>query len=350
MKTKINSEKAGNISNNQVYRYILTNDFGLHVSVLNFGGIIEKLIIPDREGEETDIVLGYKDVGLYEFNPRYYGGIIGRFANRISNATFDLGDKTYILAANLGQHHLHGGMRGFIKHFWNVEILENGIRLDRVSPHMEEGFPGALHVTVDYVLQESELQIHYAAKTNKTTIVNLTNHCYFNLNGEGRNTIENHFIKIESDQILSLNADLIPTGNYLNVAHTSFDFNNASTLLERLNKLSHPQLRVANGYDHTFVLQEDANLKLATTAYSPSTGIELKVLTTEPGVQFYCGDFTGKKEISKSGSEYAGRAAFCLETQHFPDSPNQLHFPSTILHPDQEFQSKTIYRFNVRPK
>jgi len=334
-------------SSTELTKYVIKNNANMEIEVLNLGGVISKVLVPDKQNNQVDVVLGFQDFEDYRSNPPYFGCIVGRYGNRIAGSSFNLDHHNYPLTPNLGPHNLHGGIQGFHKHFWTVKKINNGLELSRPSPHLEEGFPGNLDVTVQYILtDQNQLIINYLATTDKPTHVNLTNHSYFNLNGAGGHDIKNHQIKIDADYITAVDAELIPTGDFLHVAHTPFDLR-ASILLEEAMSKQHPYFAHTGSFDHNWVIQEEAgSLKEVAQVSSDLTGIQMRVLTTEPGIQLYCGDFDHGQFLGKHGQPYLGRAAFCLETQHHPDSPNQPHFPSTVLRPGEVYKSQTIYAFN----
>jgi aldose 1-epimerase len=330
--------------------FTLTNQHGLQAAITNYGGIVVSLLVPDRHARLADVVLGFDSLDGYLAGHPYFGAIIGRYGNRIANARFTLDGITYSLAANNGPHHLHGGIRGFDKAVWNVVTASrNLLRLSHLSPDGDEGYPGALRVEVTYTLTPAnELRIDYVATTDKPTVVNLTNHSYFNLAGQGRTDVLLHQVKFHADYFTPVGAGLIPTGELRPVRGTPFDFTTFRTIGERINAPDE-QIRFGGGYDHNFVLRSrGGSLALAAEVYEPTSGRVMEVLTTEPGMQFYTGNFLDGSIRGKSGKPYGKRAAFCLETQHFPDSPNQPSFPSTVLRPGQQFQSTTVYRFSAR--
>lgn len=333
--------------------YTLTSPGGVEARITNYGGIIVSLKTPDRNGRLGDIVLGYDDLGGYLIKTPYFGAIVGRYGNRIGGASFRLseGGPLYTLAANNGRNSLHGGRVGFDKKVWKArtESGADGVALilEYLSPDGEEGFPGNLAVTVTYTLTNGgDLRIDYSAKTDKETVVNLTNHTYFNLAGEG--TVLDHEVTLNADRFTPVNSELIPTGELREVRGTAFDFLKPHRIGERIDS-TEEQIVFGKGYDHNFVLNKPAGtLGKVATVYEAKTGRVLEVMTTEPGVQFYTGNVLDGSITGKGGRVYNRRAAFCLETQHFPDSPNKPGFPSVRLRSGETFQSQTIFRFSAR--
>ena len=318
--------------------YTLTNSLGFEVSITNYGGAITSLKTPDRYGCFGDIVLGFETLEEYVRNPRYFGALIGRHANRIARGMFSLNGANYQLPQNNGVNHLHGGFKGFDKRDWTARPDENALHLTYLSKDGEEGYPGNLNAFVDYTLVDNELRVDYRATTDRETIVNLTNHSYFNLRGEG--TILGHELRLNADYFTPVGADLIPTGEINPVAGTSMDFRNS--------KVIGTDLDAAGGYDHNFVLNDyDGLMKSALRLYEPSTGRVLEVLTTQPGMQFYSGNFLDGSLVGRNGVKYVKYAGLCLEPQHFPDAPNHSNFPSTVLRPGEEYKQSTVYRFSV---
>ena len=349
----ISTQPFGETEAGPVTKYTLENAGGMQVSVINQGGIITEIVVPDREGHMDDVVLGFESLGGYlEENP-YFGAFIGRYGNRIAEGRFELGGKQYSLPVNNGPNSLHGGLRGFDKKYWTATPLEEndrvGVRLTGTSPDGEEGYPGTLTVTVHYWLDnDNALTLEYRAETDEATPVNLTNHSYFNLRGAGNGNILGHELMIAADQFTPVDETLIPTGELHPVEGTPFDFRQPTAIGERIDA-DNEQIRFGGGYDHNFVLDGSGEgLRQVATVYEPTTGRTLEVATTEPGVQFYSGNFLDGSNIGKGGTPYALRSGFCLETQHFPDSPNQPGFPATILQPGESYASTTVYRFGVR--
>ena len=330
--------------------FVLKNSHGMQVAITNLGGRVVSILVPGKEGKLIDVALGYERVSSYlKPNEPYFGALIGRYGNRIGNAQFDLEGTGYKLRANNGPATLHGGPSGFHARVWDATIQnEYTLELAYFSKDGEEGFPGNLTTKVVYTLTEDNaIKIDYTATTDKTTVVNLTNHTYFNLNGEGSGDINDHVLKINALKFTPVDASLIPTGELADVAGTPFDFTKPTAIGERV-QADDSQLKFAGGYDHNFVLIGDANLKQAAVVTGPKAGITMEVLTTEPGMQFYGGNFLdGKENDGKGQKAYPFRNGFCLETQHFPDSPNKPSFPATTLKPGELYSTTTIYKFSV---
>ena len=350
----ISQEDFGKLPTGEsIQKYTMTNANGMVVSVINYGGIITNLEVPDKNGKIADVVLGFNSLEGYLTPPPYFGAIIGRFGNRIANGKFSLDGTEYELAQNDGQNHLHGGNKGFDKVVWEVTTITNAnsvaLQLHYLSKDMEEGYPGNLNTTVTYTLtNDNALKVNYKANTDKKTVVNLTQHSYFNLSGDFSKDILGQQISINADTFLPVDATLIPTGEFKEVAGTPFDFTQAKTIGKQINQ-DNEQLKRGLGYDHCWVLNREADgLSLAATAYDPASGRFMEVFTTEPGIQFYSGNFLDGTLKSKSGGTYAKRSGFCLETQHYPDSPNQENFPSVVLNPDQTYTSETTFKFSVK--
>ena len=326
--------------------YSLT-DGKIEVRITNYGGIVVSLRTPDRNGKIDDVVLGYDSFDGYIANPAYFGAIIGRYANRIAHGTFQLDGKTYHVPKNDGDNALHGGIHGFNKVVWTAREIKDGIELSYVSPDGDQGFPGALTTTVRYSLEGSTLRIEYSATTDKDTVLNLTNHSYFNLAGQGKGEVLAHVVKIDASKITPVDSSLIPTGELKPVDGTPFDFRTPHAIGERI-EANDSQLKFGLGYDENFVLNHpDGQLSEAAEVYEPTTGRILKVLTDQPGLQLYSGNHLDGSITGKGGVVYKPRFAFCLETQHFPDSPNHANFPSTELKPGQKFHSITEYQFSA---
>jgi len=328
--------------------YTLTNQNGLEARITNYGGIVVSLKTPDRRGVMADIVLGFDTLSGYLTSPSpYFGALIGRYGNRIGHARFTLDGVEYKLAANNGANALHGGLRGFNKVVWTPrELPDGGLELTYLSKDGEEGYPGNLKVIVAYHLTDAnELRIDYAATTDKDTVLNLTNHSYFNLKGAGNGDILDHLVTLNADRFTPVDAGLIPTGELRSVAGTPFDFRKPAAIGARIEQ-NDEQLKLGKGYDHNFVLNKNgAAPSLAARVEESSSGRVLEVLTDQPGVQFYTSNNLDGTIKGAAGKAFGHRGALCLETQHFPDSPNHPKFPSTLLKPGQQFHSATIYRF-----
>lgn len=332
--------------------FILKNNQGLTLAITNYGGRFVSLLVPDKDGKLRDVVVGFNSVADYvNSTEAYFGATIGRFGNRIANSQFSLDGKEYKLFTNNGPNTLHGGKKGYQAVVWDAHQLNDStLELTYLSKDGEEGFPGNLNVKVTYGLTDNnEVTMNYEATTDKKTIVNLTNHAFFNLNGEGSGTVNNHLLQINADQFTPVDSTLIPTGKLEPVAGTPFDFTKLTAIGSRLDTASSTQLKYGNGYDHNFVLKgNNGSIKHAATAIGDQSGIVMDVYTQEPGIQFYGGNFMQSKNTFKGGSKDDFRTAFCLETQHFPDAPNQPTFPSTILIPGQTYKTSSIYKFSVR--
>jgi aldose 1-epimerase len=364
----ISKAPFGTADGKAVDRYTLANR-SMSVSILTYGGIIQELWAPDRRGRLANITLGYKDIEGYTVgrgdppvaNPSYFGGIIGRYGNRIGGATFNLDDTTYTLDANNGPNSLHGGVKGFDKYVWDAETIERrrvvGLRLTRTSAEGEgcatpatcTGYPGNLKVQVDYTLdRRNNLRIDYKATTDKATVVNLTNHAYWNLEGEGTGTIYDHRLKLNADKFTPVDSTLIPTGELRSVFGTPFDFTTPHAIGERIRE-DDEQLRFGQGYDHNWVLNrdDDTGLVRAARLRDPDSGRVLTMSTTEPGIQFYSGNFLDGTLYGTSGRAYRQGDGLALETQHFPDSPNKPDFPSTTLRPGETYSTTTNLRFSA---
>ncbi|MGA8867493.1 MAG: aldose epimerase family protein [Candidatus Sulfotelmatobacter sp.] len=345
--TRVTKQPFGQTSEGTSVDLYTLSDGKIEARIITYGGIIVSLRAPDRDGKLDDVVLGYDSLDPYFTNPAYFGAIIGRYANRIAHGTFQLDGKTYSIPKNNGDAALHGGTRGFNKVVWTAREIKDGIELTYVSKDGEEGFPGTLTTTVRYILHRSALRIEYSATTDKDTVLNLTNHSYFNLAGQGRGDVLGHVARINASRYTPVDSSLIPTGELRPVQGTPFDFRTAHAIGERI-KAADPQLQLAHGgYDHNFVLDHPGRLTEAAEVYEPASGRILKVLTTEPGVQLYTGNFLDGSITGKNGHAYGKHSAFCLETQHFPDSPNHPSFPTTELKPGQTFHSVTVFQFDA---
>ena len=331
----------------------LHNGNGIEIRVATLGGLITALRTPDRDGQFDDIVLGHDALTGYFPNPTYFGVLVGRYANRIARGRFTLDGATSTLATNDGPNHLHGGRKGWDQAVWRAEPFQNasgaGVVLRHTSPDGDEGYPGAVTAEVTYTLNDrNELRVDYRATTDKPTVINLTQHSYFNLAGARAADVLGHELLINADRFTPVDETLIPTGELAPVAATPFDFNVATPIGARIAQPD-VQLQRGRGYDHNFVLTRQGDgLSLAARVHEPTTGRTLEISTTEPGLQFYSGNFLDGTIKGKGGRAYTHRSGFCLETQHFPDSPNQAAFPSTVLRPGQTYQSTTVFTFGVR--
>jgi aldose 1-epimerase len=350
---KIAQQSFGKTSDGKaVSLYTLTNARGAQAQITNYGGIVTALRVPDRKGRLGDVVLGYSNLGDYVKNNPYFGAIIGRYGNRIAKARFTLDGKTYKLAKNNGPNSLHGGTRGFDKRVWTARPMRRrgavGLELRYFSPNGEEGFPGNVTTRVTYWLtNQNELRVDYRAVTDRNTVLNLTHHSYFNLAGAGNGDILTHRLMINADSLTPVDSTLIPIGKLQSVAGTPFDFRRSTAIGARI-KQNNQQLKYGNGYDHNFVLNHSGrSLVRAARVYEPTSGRVMEVYTTEPGLQFYSGNFLDGKNIGKGGKPYNFRYGFCLEAQHFPDSPNQKAFPTTQLKPGQTYRQTTTYKFSA---
>jgi aldose 1-epimerase len=330
--------------------YTMRNGKGAEMKVMNYGGIIVSLLIPDRDGKPVDVLLGYDSLDAYVKSNPFFGSLVGRYGNRIGKGKFTLDGKVYDLVKNNNGNHLHGGTKGFDKVFWTIEEQEANdgvaLKLTYLSKDMEEGYPGNLNTEIIYTLTEDNtIKFDYKATTDKKTIVNLTQHAYFNLNG-GKSDILSHELILNADRFVAVDENLIPTGELKPVENTPFDFRKPVAIGARINA-NDQQIKFGKGYDHTWVINGEG-LKKTAVVYEPSTGIEMTVYTTEPGVQFYTGNFLDGSLTGKNKVVYHQRTGFCLETQHFPDSPNQPKFPSVILNPGDTYETTTSYKFSVR--
>jgi aldose 1-epimerase len=339
----------------QVDRYTLSNGRGMRIRLLTYGGIIQTIEVPDRRGHNGNVALGFDNLADYVARSPYFGSITGRYANRIAQGRFTLDGVTYQLAQNNGVNHLHGGNVGFDKRIWSATELRErdavGLRLTYTSPAGEENYPGTLSATVTYRLtRDNEIRIDYRATTDAPTIINLTNHTYFNLAGEGSGTIEDHKLTVNASRYTPVDSTLIPTGTLDPVAGTPMDFRRSTAIGERIRD-NFPQLVIGQGYDHNFVLDRRDNtfrqLEPAATVVDPDSGRVLSIRTTEPGLQFYSGNFLDGTLVGTSHHVYRQGDGFALETQHFPDSPNKPQFPTTVLRPGQTYNTTTVYEFST---
>lgn len=335
--------------------YTLENESGMTVRVTNYGAIITSIIVPDRNGKRADVALGYDRVEDYinAVDKPYFGAVVGRYGNRIAKGEFTLDGETYSLLQNNGENHLHGGAIGFDKVVWAVDEYVEGksLTLSYLAKDKEEGYPGNLELIIVYTLaDDNSLVVDYHASTDKATPINVTQHTYFNLKGEGQGTILDHKLMLNAKTFTPVDESLIPTGEMPAVAGTPFDFTTAKAIGRDIDQ-QNEQLVFGLGYDHNWILNKDGKegeLSLAAQVHEPSSGRVMEIYTTEPGIQFYCGNFLDGRLKGKSGKPYVHRGGFCLETQHFPDSPNQPNFPSTILKPGETYESKTVFKFSAK--
>ena len=351
-KPAVQQERIGAREERPIILYTLKNSHGVEVRAMNYGGIIQSIRVPARDGKFADVVLGHDTAEGYIPNPPYIGAVVGRYANRIANGTFTLNGKTYTLPKNDGPNTLHGGTtRTFDKVMWESQPLKdkNGVLFEYLSKDGEEGFPGNLKVRVTYVLTDSnELVIDYEATTDKATPINVSQHSYFNLKGEGNGDILDHEIMINADRFTPVDKNLIPTGELRPLKGTPFDFTKSTRIGSRIDD-NYEQLTLGHGYDHNFVInRKGAGMTLAARVYEPTTGRVLEVSTTQPAVQFYTGNFLDGSVTGKSGHVYKRRNGLCLETQHYPDSPNHPDFPNTILKPGEKFHQTTAFKFSTK--
>lgn len=334
-------------------RYTLSNANGMKVQITNYGGIVTSILVPDKNGKLADVVLGYNNLAGYLKNNPYFGCIVGRYGNRIARGKFKIDDKEYSLATNNGPNHLHGGIKGFDKVVWTAKEIRSqenvGLELSYRSNDGEEGYPGNLAVTVAYTLtNDNALRIDYQATTDQPTICNLTNHSYFNLKDAGATPILDHELLLDADYFTPVDSTLIPTGKLQPVEGTPFDFRTPTAIGARIDA-EDEQIRFGRGYDHNFVLNgQPGTLRRVGKLSEPTSGRVLEVWTTEPGIQFYSGNFLDGSITGKNGTVYQFRHGLCLETQHYPDSPNQPDFPTTILKPGEKYQTTTIYKFSIQ--
>jgi len=331
--------------------FVLTNAHGMKMEVTNYGGKIVSLFVPDKSGKVDDVVLGYDSLHQYLNGNLYFGAMIGRYGNRIAKGKFSLGGKEYQLALNNGANALHGGPGGFHNVYWKIVPFNDNtsLRMTYHSKSGEEGYPGNLHVVVTYTLTDkNEVVIDYEATADEETIINLTHHSFFNLAGAGNGDILGHEMMINAEQFIPVDSSLIPTGELKKVTGTPFDFSTPHKIGERIDE-GDEQLKFGRGYDHSWVLKKKGNeLSLAARVTEPVSGRAMEVWTTEPGLQFYSGNFLTGKDIGKGNRVYPVRSAFCLEAQHFPDSPNHPDFPSTVLKPGERYTQKTVYKFDLK--
>ena len=337
----------------KVTKYFLKNKDGIQVDIITYGGRITSLRTPDKDGTMKNVVLGFDSLEQYEKDNPFFGALIGRYGNRIAKGKFSLDGTEYTLAQNNGQNNLHGGVQGFDKKVWKAKTEEGDdsikLILTYLSQDMEEGFPGNLSTTVTYTLnRDNTLDVLYEAETDKTTVVNLTQHAYFNLSGDFSNTILDHIVEIDADTFIPVDGGLIPTGELRPVEGTPFDFREPKLVGKEINT-DNEQIKLGGGYDHCWVLNDQGSgYRSVASAYHPETGRNLEVLTDEPGIQFYTGNFLDGTLPTPNGGTYAKRSGFCLETQHFPDSPNQPEFPSVTLEQGDKYSTKTTFSFTTK--
>jgi aldose 1-epimerase len=341
-KAVITKKDWGEVDGKKVYLFTLENSKGTIVTISNYGGTVTSFVTPDKNGNKSSIIVGFDSLQPYLRQPPYFGALIGRYGNRIGDSKFSLGGMTYKLAANNGKNHLHGGIKGFDKVVWDAAVPNDSIpslTLKYLSKDGEEGYPGNLSVTVQYLLtNDNELKIEYNAETDKATPVNLTNHSYFNLSGDISNIVLNNRLMIDADNYTPVDSTLIPTGEIKSVKGTPFDFTAPKTIGQDIDS-------VKGGYDHNWVLnKKDTSIQKVAVLSDPISGRFLEVYTTQPGIQFYTGNFLDGKFINRDGRPLKQHTALCLETQHFPDSPNKPNFPSTILKPGEKYHTVTVYK------
>lgn len=346
---RLTRQRIGQVDGKRIYIYTLINDTGIKAKIMNYGAILFSLEVPDGESRLEDVTLGYATLEEYVGSSKYFGATIGRYGNRIDKGKFMLEGREYTLSVNNGENHLHGGLRGFNKVVWDSKAIRSdqgiGVQLTYLSPDGEEGYPGNLRTTVAYILtRDNQLKIEYAAQTDKSTPVNLTHHSFWNLSGGVKRNILGHELMLNADSYLPVNEGLIPTGEIRSVKSTPMDFTSPVPIGSRIDQ-------VPGGYDHTYVLNrrdDGRELILAADVYDSQSGRGMRVYTTEPGIQFYSGNFLDGTIIGKDNRVYNKYDAFCLETQHFPNSPNQPEFPSVILQPGQMYSHRCIYQFYIK--
>lgn len=353
-KMSVTKAPYGKADGREVFLYTLTNKNGLVAKITNYGGIMTELWLPDKKGKLADCVLGYDSVDEYIKNNPYFGALIGRYGNRIGKGKFNLDGKEYTLAQNNNGNHLHGGLKGFDKVVWDAKEVETkdgvGLELKYLSKDGEEGYPGNLKVKVVYMLtNKNELTVEYEATTDKATVCNLTQHNYYNLGGHASGSILEHELMLNADSFTPTDKGLIPTGEIKPVEGTPMDFRKMTAIGARINTDYEP-LKFGGGYDHNWILNKKkaGQISLAAKVYEPKSGRVMEVWTAEPAIQFYSGNFLDGKNIGKGGVAYQHRTGFCLETQHYPDSPNHENFPSTVLKPGEVYKTKTVHKFGTR--
>ena len=338
------------VDGRQTHLYTLTNKNNMEVCITNFGGRIVSVVLPDKDGVPRDVVLAFDNIDDYQNNASDFGASIGRYANRIAGAKFELDGTTYDLPANDGSNSLHGGPKGWqYKVFEGKQLSEQQVQLSLLSPDGDMNFPGNLQVQVTFTLtDDNSIDIKYSATTDKKTVINMTNHSYFNLSGDPTKDVTDHLLYVNADNFTPVNAKLIPLGNIDSVIGTPMDFTSPKPIGQDINQTDFEQIKLGNGFDHNWVLNTNGDIKqLAAKASCPTTGISVEVYTNEPGIQVYTGNFLNGRVNGKHGIAYNRRTAVCLETQHYPDSPNQPQFPSVVLEPGQTYQSECIYKFTV---
>jgi aldose 1-epimerase len=350
MQGEVTKASFGTTKDGKAVELYTLKDADLEVKVMTFGARIQSIVAPDRNGQKADIVLGHPDLAGYEADKStYFGAVVGRYGNRIAKGQFTINGKTYQVPVNNNGQSLHGGTDGFDQRVWTAKLIPNGVEMTLVSPDGDQGFPGTLTAHVRYTLTGHDLRLEYSATTDQPTVTNLTNHTYFNLAGEGSGTILNETIMINADHYTPVDSVLIPTGDLPSVAGTPFDFRTPHAIGERI-EAANEQLKIAGGYDHNWVLNgPSGTMKLAAKVVDPVSGRTLTVSTTQPGVQFYTGNFIVDGAITGTGGrKYVRRGAFCLETQHYPDSPNHPAFPTTLLKPGETMHSTTVFSLGVQ--
>ncbi|MGO4918079.1 aldose epimerase family protein [Maribacter spongiicola] len=342
------------INNEKVTQFILRNRDGISVTIITYGGIIREIMTPDSERRMDNVVLGFDNLEQYEKENPFFGALVGRYGNRIAKGKFTLNDMEYTLAVNNGENSLHGGLKGFDKVVWKVEEVKDSdsfvsLKLSYLSKDMEEGFPGNLNTMVTYTLnKDNSLDILYEATTDKTTVVNLTQHSYFNLSGNFSQTIVDHKVEIDADQFVPVDRTLIPLGNLASVENTPFDFRKPKLIGDGIDE-DNEQMKLGAGYDHCWVLNnQEKGYRSVAKAFHPNSGRMMEVLTDQPGMQLYTGNFLDGTLPMSSGGTYAKRSGFCFETEHYPDSPNQPQFPSTTLEPGKKYITKTTFKFSTK--
>ena len=353
VKTNVTKQLVGKMPDGTPIDLYALADGRIEARIMNYGGYLVSLKVPDRSGKLEDVVLGFDTLDQYvtnnySNNTAFLGPLVGRYANRIAHGSFTLDGRKYSLPLNNGENSLHGGPHGFHNQVWKAKSVTNGVELSYLSKDGEEGYPGDLSVVVRYTLTDGALRIEYSATTDKPTVLNLTSHSYFNLAGQGQGNILDHRLTLHASRFTPVDANLIPTGELREVASTPLDFRKSTRIGERIDA-DNEQLHLGKGYDHNWVLDKKGRtLAEAAEVYEPTSGRVLKVLTTEPGIQFYSGNFLDGTIKGKGGTPYVRRSGLCLETQHFPDSPNHPNFPSTELKPGEHYHSVTVYSFSSR--